>query len=196
LVKSGFGDLFDYVDKFKAWQEEAPDEERSFGLFKSTYPVCYCNFLISCLRYSHLFFSCFWIPLTFTADEENLCYVATIRCGARLLSIKDFLIEKVPDRLFAKHPHTKRKGVNWSEFTYLLQTCNGAKKKDTNQMIKFAGKKSETNLVKRRNAAVLDRRELDSIAPGVYICCVGTATAGHMLVLHHTEGKLWVHDST
>ena len=41
LVEDKFGDLCDFVDAFKLWQAEAPDDERTFPMFKATHPVCW-----------------------------------------------------------------------------------------------------------------------------------------------------------
>jgi hypothetical protein len=66
------------------------------------------------------------------------------------------------------------------KITKRLEKCNAVKKRDTDQMIKFASKKSQTNLVKWRDATA----RAGKYRTWCLYCCV---MAGHMLVLHMWE---------
>lgn len=51
LEEDGFGDMCDFVDKFKDWQEEGKEEEeRTFAEFKRSHKVCRFYSVCVCVR--------------------------------------------------------------------------------------------------------------------------------------------------
>jgi hypothetical protein len=79
-------------------------------------------------------------------------------------------------------PRVKSVGLTWQDLTKLMQLCTSGQKKQGGLGMTFGGKRSKKNLVRRTISGPFNIGELE-MQPGVYLCGVATATAGHMFVL-------------
>ncbi|GLE06773.1 hypothetical protein PINS_up016318 [Pythium insidiosum] len=174
LEEKGFGDLCDYVDAFKDWEAEAEEgEERTFKMFLKVKKI----------------------PRTFTADDNERCYVASLRRASELLGVPDYLPDVVVDRFLSLRPEVDERGITWKDLTKLMQLSNSLLKKKSGVGVRFPAKRSKANLIRRTVSGRIDLEDL-VMSPGVYLCGVATGNAGHMFVLQKFDtGIVRVHDS-
>lgn len=131
----------------------------------------------------------------FTADESERCYIASLQCAAELLGIQNYLPDICLEIFFTQRGRVITDGVTWQDLTKLMQLCNARQKKAGRLGIKFGGKKKKVNLIRGTYSGAIDLALLN-MTPGVYLCGVSTAIAGHMFVINMaSDGSVRVHDS-
>lgn len=89
-------------------------------------------------------------------------------------------------------PEALTTGLTWQQLTKLLQLCNSVAKKRKGLGITFNGPRKKMNQVRETICGKYPWK----LAPGVYLCGVAMAVAGHMFVLEvQNTGSIVVHDS-
>lgn len=132
------------------------------------------------------------MPRTFTADDNGLCFVASLRTAASLIGLQDYLPDVCLKKFLSKHPEASSVGLTWQLLTKLMQLCDSFERKRKGKGFNFGGPRKKVNRV----MGTISGKYPWVLEPGVYLCGVAMASAGHMFVMHaDINGSITVHDS-
>lgn len=131
------------------------------------------------------------VPRTFTASEDGLCFIASARTAATLIGLPDYISGVCVQKFLAKYPEVVSVGVTWQLFTKMLQMCQSVAHKRKVMGMHFGGPHKKVNRIKEKLSGKIHL----NLEPGVYLCGVSMAVAGHMFVLQVWEdGRIFLHD--